>query len=242
MDGEFAPLEADVKNLGMQLNTTAANEHVPQIERQIRVIKERTRCVRHTLPFKYIPRLMLIEMVHTSVLWLNVFPPKGGVSDTISPRLILTGIPFDYNKHCKYVFGTYGQVHEEPTPSNTQVGCTVGAICLGPKGNLQGSYKFMNLRTGKKITRWKFTPLPMPQEVIDRVNELGKAEKQPQLLVFYDRHGRVIGDLTDLHTPIAGVDDDAENTGVDEDEVDPAPAAPDEELDGYADTNNGGSR
>ena len=63
MDGEFAEMHNGMHLLGMQLNTTAANEHVPTIERQIHVIKERARCIRHMLPFKYIPVLMLIEML-----------------------------------------------------------------------------------------------------------------------------------------------------------------------------------
>ena len=37
----------------------------------------------------------------------------------------------------------------------------------------------------------------MPQEVIDRVNQLGKAEGQTELLTFYDRTGRLIGDMVD---------------------------------------------
>jgi hypothetical protein len=36
----------------------------------------------------------------------------------------------------------------------------------------------------------------MPQEVIDRVNQLGSAEGQPELLTFYDRKGRLIGETT----------------------------------------------
>ena len=36
--------------------------------------------------------------------------------------------------------------------------------------------------------------LPMPQEVIDRVNKLGEAEGQPSLLTFYDRHRNPVGD------------------------------------------------
>jgi hypothetical protein len=38
MDGEFVPLKHDLAIAGIVLNTTAANEHVPKIERQIRVI------------------------------------------------------------------------------------------------------------------------------------------------------------------------------------------------------------
>ena len=101
---------------------------------------------------------------------------------------------FDYNCHCKLAFGAYAQVHEENFPTNSQQARTLGAICLGPSGNLQGGYKFMNLRTGKKLTRRRWTALPMPQEVIDRVNKLGEADGQPSLLTFYDRHGNPVGD------------------------------------------------
>ena len=34
------------------INLTAANEHEPFIEHRIRVIKERVRALRHTLPFQ----------------------------------------------------------------------------------------------------------------------------------------------------------------------------------------------
>ena len=52
----------------------------------------------------------------------------------------------------------------------------------------------MNLRIGKKSTFRRWTALPMPQEVIDRVNKLGEAAGQPSLLTFYDRHGNPVGD------------------------------------------------
>ena len=195
MDGEFAPLRHDLASIGINLNITAANEHVPQVERQIRVIKERVRAIRHSLPFKYLPSLLLVELTYFSTMWLNAFPPRGGVSQNVSPRGIVTGTQFDYVKHCKLPFGSYVQAHEEPDKTNTQGARTVGAICLGPTGNLQGSYKFYNLRSGRLITRRNWTAIPMPQEVIDRVDALGKADKQPPLLTFFDRRGLLIGDL-----------------------------------------------
>jgi len=210
-DNEFVPMRHDLAAEGIMLNTTAASEHVPKIERQIRVIKERVRATRHTLPFKVIPLPMLIESIYSSPLWINAFPPKGGVSQTLSPRNIMTGVQFDYKKHCQLPFGTYVQGHQEPSPSNSQVSRTVGAICLGPKGNRQGSFKFLSLRTGKLISCRKWTPLPMPQEVIDRVNQLGKADNQPELLTFYDRKGRIIGD-----TEMPGVSSSLDNNNNDD--------------------------
>ena len=51
----------------------------------------------------------------------------------------------------------------------------------------------MSLKTGKKITRRSWDAIPMPDVVIDRVNELGK--DQPEQMVFLDRKGRPIGDV-----------------------------------------------
>ena len=54
MDNEFAPLANDMKGVQINLNTTAAREHVPEIERQIRVVKERGRSIYNTLPFAHV--------------------------------------------------------------------------------------------------------------------------------------------------------------------------------------------
>ena len=69
MDNEFEKLRNLVSILA--INTTAAKEHVPEVERKIRLIKERRRGILNTLPFKKMPRLMLIELVYHVVLWLT---------------------------------------------------------------------------------------------------------------------------------------------------------------------------
>jgi hypothetical protein len=66
---------------------------------------------------------------------------------------------------------------------------THGAICLGSAMNLQGSYYFMSLTTGKTIKCSKWTELPMPAEVIARVNQLGRADGMTSILIFYDQKG-----------------------------------------------------
>jgi hypothetical protein len=137
MDREFEPLRDEVPEV--TLNTIAADEHVPDIEHQIRTMKERARAVRITLPFKRLPARMIIELVHFSTLWLNAFPPSSGVSDTYSPRNIITGTSLDYSNHCKVPFGAYVETHEENSPTNTMHERTCRAIYLGPSANFQGS-------------------------------------------------------------------------------------------------------
>ena len=117
---------------------------------------------------------MVIEMIKSSTFWLNAFPPKGGISDTVSPHELLTGIKIDYNKHCKLQFGSYIQTHEENNPTNSMDSRTIGAIALGPSSNLQGGYKFMNLYMGCLITWHRWMPLPMPKEVIDMHQSVSK--------------------------------------------------------------------
>ena len=49
LDGEFVPLRTDLLNMGILANFATRNEHVPEIERQHRFIKERARACRSTL-------------------------------------------------------------------------------------------------------------------------------------------------------------------------------------------------
>ncbi len=78
MDNEFEKLKPLLPTLS--INTTAANEHVLEIERRIRLIKERGRGILNTLPFKKMPLVILIELIYNVVLWLNAFPSRSGIS------------------------------------------------------------------------------------------------------------------------------------------------------------------
>ena len=63
------------------------------------------------------------------------------------------------------------------------------AIVLGPTGNLQGTYKFFNLETGKKIKRRHFTLYPMPDSVIAKVEGHARPRVVPGVFDFADRSG-----------------------------------------------------
>jgi hypothetical protein len=124
----------------------------------------------------------MIHIVLNAIKMLNFFPTKGGISNPLSPKTIMSGETLDYKKHLSLQVGQYCQVHEEDTPHNSQSPISKGAISLGPSGNLQGGYKFMALNTGKKITCQSWDVIPMPDTVIARVNALGT--DQPKQLIF----------------------------------------------------------
>ena len=150
MDMEFEKLRDKLPNV--TLNTTAAREHVGEIERKIRVVKERARSTISILPYKLLPKLVIIELMHFCVMWMNSFPVKSGISEKWSPREIVSRHKLDAKMHCKVPFGAYCEVHVDPDITNTMDPRAEWGICLGPTGNMQGSYKFLSLSTGKKVT------------------------------------------------------------------------------------------
>jgi len=75
MDGEFETIRGPLATMGIGLNCTAEDEHAPVVKRYIRTIKERIRSTYNALPFQHYPPRLIVEMIYTSVFWLNTFPP-----------------------------------------------------------------------------------------------------------------------------------------------------------------------
>jgi hypothetical protein len=69
---EFACIKNEM--LPAQMNLNASVNHVGDVERSIRTIKERVRADVHGMPFKRLPKLMIIELVRRAIFVLNQFP------------------------------------------------------------------------------------------------------------------------------------------------------------------------
>jgi len=96
---------------GTIFDVCGAGEHVPVVERSIRTIKERTRCLCKSVPYKRYTDLMTVHAVLTTVRWIIQFPSKGGISEQLSPSKILEGID-DPDINIKRIgFGTYALVY-----------------------------------------------------------------------------------------------------------------------------------
>jgi hypothetical protein len=85
MDNDFEKVQDHVPFVDM--NTPAAAEHVAEIERYIRMIKEQSRAI--ICPYKSLPQQILIRLLHFVVMWLNNFPSATGISNQFSPREII---------------------------------------------------------------------------------------------------------------------------------------------------------
>ena len=170
---EFGPLKTRLREkAGTEMNISAPNEHVPEVERNIKLIKERLRSTLAGMPYKKIPKNFKRELVLTCVSMLNVVPSEASVSESLSPMELLTGRSLDYNKHCKLALGSYCLVHEEPLPRNSMRERATGAIAVGPTSTLQSAYRFLSLKSGHIITRREWTVMPVPPEAIEKVEEM----------------------------------------------------------------------
>ena len=67
MDGAFTGLHDICNQLQVTLNTTSRDEHMADVKRYIRTIKERMRGVTNTLPFKRLTRNMIMELAKAVV-------------------------------------------------------------------------------------------------------------------------------------------------------------------------------
>jgi hypothetical protein len=125
-DQEFKCITEDV--LPINLNVADADDHVHEVERSIRTIKERTRCTVQGLPFRRLPKVMMKAAVEGANKGLSIFPAKNGVSKVLSPITIMTGRPRpDYNNDLKIEFGAYAMVFESNDPTNTNKTRATGA-------------------------------------------------------------------------------------------------------------------
>ncbi len=139
-DGEFKPLVDMMSELygAPKLNLSSANEHVLEMERKIRVIKERVKAVVYSLPLNALPVVVLVNAVLFVTKQLKLFPVKGGISNQFSPKQIMTGKVVHYI-FCSVAFGQYCQISEGGNPRNGLRAWTQGAIALGPSGGINST-------------------------------------------------------------------------------------------------------
>ena len=203
-DPEFEALQPSFP----MLNCCAAGEHVPEIKRYIHTLKDRSRSAYNILPFKNLPWVLLVHLLKNCTLWLNAFPAADGVSSVHFPRFLLTGWELSFDKHAVLEFGSYVQTHEEH--SNRMEPRTMGANCLGPTGNALGGHWFFSLTSGCRIVRHHWTALPMSQEVILRVSQIGHTQGKPSRITYANRWGNEISNR--LKDCFDGDDDDGSSS------------------------------
>jgi hypothetical protein len=174
-DNEFQVLREYLEDEGVHVDIVSKDEHVPEVERQNNVIKERVRAIIQTPPYNKMPKKIHSAVVSYVVYCLNYIPKEG---QDMSPReMILGGSKLDYQKMCNLPVGANLQVHNDNQVTNTIETRTTRAINLGPAEYIQGGHKFLDLSTVSIIRRRSWTELPIPSDVILRLEEMSNDQK-----------------------------------------------------------------
>jgi hypothetical protein len=234
-DNEFRPLLDPLQDeFQIQFNFANPGDHVPEAERNNRVIKERIRATYHRLPFTHLPKQMVIALVQESAKKPNFFPARHGVSQFYSPRMILHQQNLNYDRHCRYGLGTYVQANNDPNPTNTNEPRTLDCIYLRYNDNIQGGHDLLHLPTNRIIMRSRVTSIPITPAVINQVHTMARQQAQPEGLKISNRYNVILYDAA----WIAGVDFEEEDDEDDDDsdyESDEEPSDDDDDDDDHYD-------
>ena len=213
VDIQFKPIEDRNTIPGVKINVCGRGEHIPEIERFLRVIKERARCYFAMLPYRWVPAIMIVHLIKTVLYYINAFVWRRGVSQILSPLTIMHGTKLDFNVDFPVVYGTFAHVYDGT--DNTMKSRTTGAVALGPSGNVQGGVRFFSLTTSKILIRNKhdYNLLKYPDDAIKRVHYIARKQRGVRGLVFGNRANVNDNDNDFNPTQRTGVDGDDVTAG-----------------------------
>ena len=109
MDTHFEQVRGELALLYIFFNAISKGNHVSDIDRINRTIKERVCNTYNDLyrNLKCFAGVLIREMVYAEVLWFNIFPAADVIYDTISPQAMLTGMKIRFSHNCLLEFGGY---------------------------------------------------------------------------------------------------------------------------------------
>ena len=163
-DSKFVAIK-DAWCVGVPIENVGAYQHNSKIEVEIRIIKERMRCMMARVGWK-VPGALIDSLTIAAASILNVMPR---VNEVVGARQKLTGKNVDYDQ-MKFSWGQYGQGYVRSAQTNNDNFRSQGVIVLYPKFNESGSYQGLSLNTRKFVIVSQFVPSPTPDEVIVYMN------------------------------------------------------------------------
>jgi hypothetical protein len=139
---------------GVPMQTTPPHQHCQRVERQVRTIKERIRCLEAQAPVE-LPFELKHETARTAVYLLNDMATDKHRTQT--PRMMFEGVKADFNERSTIPYGTVGLVAFPEDPYNR----SRVAVQLGPALHSRSSNYVYLMDTKRTTPRNKMTPLPV---------------------------------------------------------------------------------
>ena len=170
--------------LHINLISCAADSHVPRAENSIRFAKERLRSIQCETPFKKYPKRLTIEMTKRATVLINSFRRKSGVHSVMSSRQIIFGKKLK-TPMCK--MGELVLAYDVLSNNKASKPRAFYALYIGPNDGNTGHSVF-KLSSKKMIITPICKPIPMPDNVIEVVNQMEEDDGSPDGIVFCNIH------------------------------------------------------
>lgn len=165
----------------IKLETVAKDDHVGDIERNIRHLKEGIRGTIQSLPYHKYPRIMIEHIAEDTIKPKKFLPANDSISPNVGSLTIVLGRGPPYYNDMTIEFGSYAQVFEDNQITNTP-DPYMGSYCACFFSRWKQKIPFMNLNSGRVLCRQKFTILPITDWVIQRVHALAANDKQSAIV------------------------------------------------------------
>jgi len=158
---------------GVEIQPTGAGDHLPKLDIRIRRLKEMARAVLNELDY-ILPISFVNQLVTFCVSRINV-QTTSSLTGNMCPRVRMTGRKVDFKKEYALTFGEYVEVQNPKVVSNSMAPRTDPSIVLYPTLNVNGSWKFYNLRTKMIVSRSQYVKLKYtPDNIISIMNLMGQ--------------------------------------------------------------------
>ena len=93
-DGTFKCIKHNLSKREIKFTACIAKKHVPQAERCIKDLKNQIRFARMRMPYKKIPKRLVIKLVKlVAILKSSLVNPADNIRPIMCPRHFVTGIP-----------------------------------------------------------------------------------------------------------------------------------------------------
>jgi hypothetical protein len=159
-------------NCGVTLYLVDPGTHTEKVERWIRTVKERCRSIQYSLPFNITHRTIKKRLIFWCVRALNALPNTDQIVG-LTPREIITGLKADYKLLSRVYFGAYAHIYDNNHSKTSTINSrTHRAICVGYSDGYKCSPVWFNIDTQREVVSSNYTIIPMPDEVINILNNL----------------------------------------------------------------------
>ena len=154
------------------------------------------------IPYRKIPKRLVIKIMKlAAILKSSLVNPSDNIHPIVSPRQLVTGIPL---RLAETEIGQYVQAHIGGSSlTDKDKERTSDAIYIGRTNNGKG-YNVLKMSTGQVVTVNKVTIIPINDDHIQRVNQMGALDRQCDGIIIINFYGDVT--INDLDTE-AGDDD-----------------------------------